>query len=121
MNPYQNLKRVEKNLTTKEAIMKLNPLGDKIILVDLEHGETKTKAGIIILDDSNTAAGERGIKARWARVYAVGPDQKDVKPGDRVLMDHGRWSLGQDIDLGEGPFRFWLGDPNGILGIETAD
>ena len=95
----------------------LTPLADKIILVNLDHGIKKSLGGVILADDSTTEAGERAIRPRWAQVFAVGPDQKDVKRGDWVLMDHGRWSLGQDLDLGEGTFRFWLGDPNGILAI----
>ena len=119
MNPYQNLKRVEKNDNLTEAIMKLKPIHDKVIVTDLEHGETKTKSGIIVLDDSTVAAGERGIRPRWARVYAVGPEQQDVKEGDWILLEHGRWSLGQDLTLGEGeqPIRIWLADHESILAV----
>ena len=93
-------------------------LRDKIIVVDLEHGEKKNKSGLIIADDSTVdGAGQRGIKARWARVYAVGPEQHDVKVNDWVLLDHGRWTQGQNIDLGDGEFKFWMPDPNGILGV----
>lgn len=94
---------------------KLTALGDKILLVDLETGERKTKAGIIIADDSTVAAGERGIRPRWARVMSVGPDQKDVKEGQWVLMEHGRWTLGQTLDLGDGEFKFWMADTNGVM------
>lgn len=34
-NPYQNLKRVEKNDNLTEAIMKLTPIHDKVIVTDL--------------------------------------------------------------------------------------
>lgn len=123
MNPYQNLKRVEKNDNLTEAIMKLKPIHDKVIVTDLEHGETKTKAGIIVLDDSTVAAGERGIRPRWARVYAVGPEQKDVKEGDWILLEHGRWSLGQDLSVedGEKPIRIWLADHESILGVSEEN
>lgn len=98
----------------------LKPLGNNIILINLDHGERKTASGIIILDDSTTDAGERGIRARWAEVYAVGPEQTDVNVGQWVLMDHGRWSVGQTLDLGETEIKFWLGDPNGILGVSDS-
>jgi co-chaperonin GroES (HSP10) len=117
MNPYQNLKKINEVVIDMQT---LTPLADKIILVNLDHGVKKSLGGVILADDSTTDAGERGIRARWAQVYAAGPDQKDVKRGDWVLMDHGRWSLGQDLDLGEGTFRFWLGDPNGILGLSET-
>lgn len=95
----------------------LKALHDKIIVVDLEHGEKKTKAGLIIADDSTVEAGDRGIKPRWARVLAVGPDQKDVKENDWILLEHGRWTVGQHLNLGDGEFKFWMADPNGILGV----
>ena len=93
-NPYQHLKKVEvENVNNiKEAFMKLRPIHDKVIVTDLERGEKTSKGGIIMLDDSTVAAGERGIR-RWARVYAVGPEQKDVSEGEWILLEHGRWSL----------------------------
>ena len=117
MNPYQNLKVKEVNLNTEDD-MKLKPIHNKVIVTDLQHGEQKTKAGIIILDDSTTDAGDRGIKPRWAKVYATGPEQKDVKVGDWILLEHGRWSLGQDLDIeGEDKLRIWLADHEAILAV----
>ena len=118
-NPYQHLKKVEKRNNLTEVIMKLTPIHDKVIVTDLERGEKKTKAGIIMLDDSTVAAGERGIRPRWARVYAVGPEQKDVKVGEWILLEHGRWTLGQDLTEKEGeqPIRIWLADHEAILAV----
>ena len=99
----------------------LKPLGNNLLLINLQYGEKKSSSGLIIIDDSTTEAGERGIKPRWAEVYAVGPEQTDVKVGQWVLMDHGRWSVGQTFDLGETEIRFWLGDPNGILGVSETN
>jgi len=98
--------------------MNLRPIRDKVIVTDLEHGEKKTKAGIIVLDDSTVAAGERGIRPRWARVYAVGPEQTDVKAGDWILLEHGRWSLGQTHtdETGE-EIRIWLADHESMLAV----
>ena len=43
-----------------------------------------------------------GIKARWGRVWAVGPEQTDVKEGDWVCVAHGRWTRGVKVeDSGE--------------------
>lgn len=97
----------------------INPLGNQIILINLEHGEKKTAAGLIIADDSTISAGDRGIKPRWAEVYAVGPEQKDVVVGQWVLMEHGRWSVGQTFDAGDTEIKFWVGDTNGVMG--TSD
>lgn len=98
----------------------LKPLGDKIILTNIEKGEKVTKGGIIIADDSTMSAGERGIRPRWAEVYAIGPKQQDVNVGDWVLMEHGRWTEEHQLtgDNGE-KISVWMGDPNGILGVST--
>jgi co-chaperonin GroES (HSP10) len=67
------------------------PLRDRVLVEGMEHGETKTAGGIILGDDDGK---ERGIRPRWATVYAVGDEVTDVKPGDRVLIAHGRWTRG---------------------------
>ena len=117
-NPYQNLKRVEVKEDNLEDTMNLRPIHDKVIVTDLEHGEKKTKSGIIMLDDSTVAAGERGIRPRWARVYAVGPEQTDVKQDQWILLEHGRWSLGQTFtDQNGEEIRIWLADHESILAV----
>ena len=123
MNPYQNLKRVEPaNQNKEELTMNLKPLHDKVIVTDLERGEKKTKAGVILLDDSTVAAGERGIRPRWARVYAVGPEQKDVSVGEWILLEPGRWTVGQDLTHDDGEVtRVWLADNEAILAVSEVN
>lgn len=75
----------------------LQPIKDKIIITDIEEGMTKTKAGILIGDDDGT---DKGIRPRWAKVCAVGPDQKIFKIDQWVLVSHGRWTRG--IKTGDG-------------------
>jgi co-chaperonin GroES (HSP10) len=75
-------------------ITNLIPLHDNIIVTDMNFGERTLTSGIIMLgDDAKTD----GIRPRWAMVFAVGPDQKDVKPGQWVLVEHGRWTRGSII------------------------
>lgn len=69
----------------------LKLLRDKILVSDMDFGVEKTAAGIVLLSDDGKTS---GIHPRWAKVFSVGPDQKDVKAGDWVLLDHGRWSRG---------------------------
>ena len=96
---------------------RLRPLKDNVILTNLETGERVSAGGIVIPDDDGKSS---GVRARWAQVYAVGPEQKDVKVGDWVLMQHGRWTKGADLKLeGSEKFRFWKADPKGMLGIST--
>jgi co-chaperonin GroES (HSP10) len=65
------------------------PLGTKVLVSDMQFGETKTRRGIIILDDDGR---DSGIHPRWCQVYAVGPKQEDVQIGQWLLIAHGRWS-----------------------------
>tara|TARA_B110001454_G_scaffold191864_1_gene191780 strand:+ start:800 stop:1171 length:372 start_codon:yes stop_codon:yes gene_type:complete len=96
----------------------LRPLRDNVIVINFERGERKSAGGIIIADDDGK---EHGIRARWAEVYAVGPEQKDVEVGDWILMGHGRWTTGQNLTLnGQKPFRIWRADIEGILGVSTV-
>tara|TARA_B110001454_G_scaffold201661_1_gene208218 strand:- start:29 stop:373 length:345 start_codon:yes stop_codon:yes gene_type:complete len=95
----------------------LRPIKDGVILTNLERGERLSSSGIIIMDDNGK---DSGIRPRWAQVYAVGPEQKDVKVGEWILMQHGRWTPGADLQLkGRDAFRFWKADPKGMLGIST--
>ena len=55
----------------------------------MHFGETKSKGGIILVDDDGTA---EGIHPRWGKVYAVGRLQDDVKVGQWIMVAHGRWS-----------------------------
>ena len=117
MNQFQNLKLATNQKTRKRNKMSetLRPLRDGVILTNLERGERKSAGGIVIVDDDGK---DSGIRARWGQVYAVGPEQKDVKVGDWVLMQHGRWTKGADLKLeGSEKFRFWKADPKGMLGI----
>ena len=67
--------------------MKLTPLGDRVVLKQLEAEET-TKSGIVL-------PGQSKEKPQQAEVIAVGPggmvDGKEVtmsvKPGDKVLTE----------------------------------
>ena len=73
----------------------LIPIRDHVIVEEMEFGEQITKGGIIIQSDDGKTM---GVKPRWGRVYAIGPQQKDVKVGDWVLMEHGRWTRGMNVE-----------------------
>ena len=60
-----------------------------------EVGALETAGGIIIPDDDGT---ESGIHPRWAKVYAIGSKQEDVKVGQWILIAHGRWSRAFKIE-----------------------
>jgi co-chaperonin GroES (HSP10) len=79
--------------------IKVRAIRDHVIIKDMEFGEMVTASGIVIQSDN---AKSHGIKPRWGQVYKVGPDQKDVKEGQWVLVEHGRWTRKFTIDDGEG-------------------
>ena len=119
MNEFQNLQVKTINRRKRNNMGEsLRPLHDTVILTNLERGERLSTSGIIIPDDDGK---DTGIRARWAQVYAVGPEQKDVKVGQWILMQHGRWTKGADLKLeGKEKIRFWKADPKGIFGISTT-
>ena len=65
----------------------------------MEFGEEKTQSGIILKSDDGRV---EGIKPRWGRVWAIGPEQNDVKVGEWVLMEHGRWSRAAEYENEDG-------------------
>jgi len=96
----------------------INPIKDRVLVVDLEFGERKTQAGIILTDDDGKSA---GIKARWARIFKVGPKQKELQPGDYILLDHGRWTRGIEVLMnGEKKKLFMIDYPSGLLAISKT-
>jgi len=74
---------------------KLRPIKDNVLVVDMSFEETKLASGIIIRSDDGKS---EGIKPRWGRVWAVGNEQKDVKVGEWILVEHGRWTRGVTVE-----------------------
>lgn len=97
------------------AIKDLHPLPNTI-LGRVLFGEQTTAGGIVLRDDNGK---DHGIRPRWAKIWKVGDNVTDVKPGDWVLVEHGRWSFVSKIDLeGKGKeFEFHRIDPNCIMMI----
>lgn len=78
----------------------VRPIHGDVLVTDMHFGETKTAGGIIIQSDDAKA---HGVKPRWARVYAKGPENKDpYNVGDWVLIEHGRWTRKIQLETNEG-------------------
>lgn len=73
----------------------IRAIGDHVLVTDMKFDQRVTRGGIIILDDNGK---EEGIRPRWGKVYAVGPDQKDILVGQWILVAHGRWTRGIPIE-----------------------
>ena len=91
---------------------KIKPLKKRVLVSDMHFGDVKTKAGVILLDDDGKAD---GTHPRWAKVYAVGPDQQDVHIGEWVLVAHGRWTRHITLEQPQGDIDVRMIDENDIL------
>ena len=77
----------------------LRVLRDQVLVAEMKFDERKTASGIVLLNDDGK---NHGIRPRWAQVYAIGPEQTHVKIGQYVLVSHGRWTRGINIEDDEG-------------------
>ena len=91
----------------------ITPLKKRVLVSDMHFGETKTAGGLIIPDDDGTS---EGVHPRWAKVYAIGKDQNDVKVGEWVMVAHGRWTIQIILEDNNGDeFDVRMIDENDIL------
>jgi co-chaperonin GroES (HSP10) len=74
---------------------RLKPIRDNVLITDMNFDGRVSKGGIVILSDDGKT---EGVRHRWGRVWAIGPDQKDVKVGEWILLEHGRWTRGITVD-----------------------
>ena len=90
----------------------LKALQNNVLVSDMVFDERISTGGIVLLNDNGKG---NGIRPRWGRVYAVGPDQQDVNVGDWVLVAHGRWTRGLDLEDETGKLTIRKIDPKDIL------
>ena len=96
----------------------IKPLKKRVLVSDMQFGATKSKGGIILLDDDGT---EAGIHPRWAKVYAVGDQQDDVKVGQWLLVAHGRWSRALKVKKDGQELEVRMIDENDILLVSDKE
>lgn len=71
--------------------MEIRPMNDRVLVAENKK-ENKTESGIIL-------EGARGVgDTAKATVLAIGPDVKDVKVGDVILLD---WAKASPVKLGD--------------------
>ncbi len=101
--------------TTFEARqIKIQAMRNDVIICDMDFGEIRLSSGIILRSDDGK---NHGIKPRWGKVYKVGPQQKDIKEGQWILIEHGRWSRKIKINDGESEKEIQKVDVNCILAV----
>ena len=91
---------------------------DHILVHEMVFDERITTGGIVLLNDNGKG---NGIRPRWGKVYAVGHNQKDVSVGQWILVAHGRWTRGIDIEDENGKTTIRKIDPNDILLVADGD
>jgi hypothetical protein len=99
-------------------VTSIKALNDHVLVADMNFKERQLSSGIYLLnDDSRTA----GIRPRWAKVYAIGPDQQDIQIGQWILVSHGRWTRGVTIEDTAGEVTIRRIDPNDILLVSESE
>ncbi len=96
----------------------IKPLKNNIIVTDMTFEARQLSSGIVLLGDDGKTD---GIRPRWARVYAIGPEQQDVCIGQWVLVEHGRWSRGLKIVKNGEEITIRSADPNAIIFVSNEE
>lgn len=95
----------------------IQPLNDVVIVSDMVFDERITSGGIVLLNDNGKGT---GIRPRWGQVYAIGPDQKEVRLGQWICVAHGRWTRGIDVEDENGKRTLRRIDPKDILAVSDS-
>jgi hypothetical protein len=96
----------------------IRTLKDHVLVADMNFSGRKLSSGIHLLDDDMRSA---GIRPRWARVYAIGPEQQDIVVGQWILISHGRWTRGVKIEDSTREVVIRRVDPADILLVSDSD
>lgn len=107
-----------KSAFAPHKITAIRALNDNVIVEEMEFSGRTLSSGIILHNDNGTTA---GIRPRWGRIYAVGPDQRDVRPGQWICVAHGRWTRGLDIEDSNGARTIRRIDPKDILLVSDEE
>ncbi len=107
-NPYDQ--KIKYKFTNK--IKGLQPLHDHILASDMDFAGRTLTSGVILLSDDGK---DDGIRPRWCRVYAVGPDQTDVSVGQWILVEHGRWTRGVYVEIEDEEFTLRRIDATSVM------
>lgn len=103
---------------TTNRVTKLRALQDSVLVQDMNFQGRQLQSGIVLLSDDGKSS---GIRPRWAQVYAVGPDQIMVRPGQWICVAHGRWTRGIEIQDDAGIKTIRRIDPRDILLVSDQD
>lgn len=103
---------VSKNIEPVK-ISNLIAYGDTVVVKDMHFGERRLSSGIVLLNDDGKSS---GIRPRWCQVFAIGPDNSEnIAVGDYILVSHGRWTRGVDVEINGASLTVRRIDPKDIL------
>lgn len=105
-------------LQRTNIVKDIHAIKNHVIVVDMSFGQRTLSSGIIMLGDDGKTD---GIRPRWAKVYRVGPEQQEVKPGQWILVEHGRWTRGIPIEINEQEIIVRRVDPACIIGVQDEE
>ena len=104
---------------SKVSLSKLKPIRDNIVVINMNFDARVTAGGIVLPSDDGKS---EGIRHRWGQVYAIGPEQTEVKVGEWILLEHGRWSRGFTVLDDDGnDIVIRRADPKGILMVTDKE
>lgn len=96
----------------------IKALKDHVLVHEMTFDVRITSFGLILPNDDGTGY---GIRPRWGKVYAVGPDQTEVSVGQWIMVAHGRWTRGLKLEDETGELTLRKIDPKDILLITDSE
>ena len=108
---FQSSGKLQRTTIVKD----IRAIHDHVIVTDMDFAGRTLSSGVILLGDDGKTD---GIRPRWGKVFKVGPDQTDVKVGQWVFVEHGRWTRGLKLELDGVEVTVRRVDPNGIIGVQ---
>ena len=98
--------------------IQIKAIHDHIIVSDMAFDVRISSGGIWIPNDNGKG---HGIRPRWGRVYAIGPEQQDVRVGQWILVEHGRWTRGLELVDESGPRTIRKIDPDCVMMVSDEE
>ena len=99
-------------------IKSLSVIRDHILVTEMAFKERKLSSGIVLLNDDGKTT---GIRPRWAKVYAVGPEQTEIQVGQWIFVEHGRWSRGIEVEVDSEQLTLRRVDPKSIIFVSDEE
>lgn len=81
----------------------LTPLPNDILVHNMDDGNRTYGTGIILTADTKR---DEGIRPRWCQVYKVGSNIDYVKENEWIMVSHGRWTYGYEVEHDDGTISY---------------